>query len=493
MRSNPTRFIRREVRDMTLPSSVATLPGPRPVPVLGWRGNAVRFLLDPIGYMDALPRVPVAAFTAGGGGPVIVRTSGAGDTIFALGPASTQTVLGQPAAFHSARIEGPRESRSFFRLTSGLFSMNDGKHLAQRRLIQPAFSKKRLEGYRDDMVAITARTLDRMVVGGRIDLLAAMQQLTLEIANKALFGRDSAPGVHNIGAMIEDVTALAMNPLTMIPLNLPLTPRRRLIDLAARVEASLRAQVAVKREAGGHGDDVLSALLRSRDEDGTTLTEDELIGQLFLLFFAGHDTTRTALAWTLFLLAQHPAVLADVLDELHGVLGGDAPSVAQLGRLPLLERVLKESMRLFPPAPLTGRITVTPVMLGGREFRAGTEVILSFYHSHRDPDLYPEPLRFRPARWESFSPGPHEYVPFGGGVRMCIGAGFAMMEAKIVLAMLLQRFCFALDPAGRFDRKCSVVLSLRHGLPVLLGAQDRVVRARTVVRGDVHEMVDLRG
>ncbi len=472
-------------------SPFATLPGPRPVPLLGWRGNVLRFLLDPIGYMSALPRVPVAAFTAGGGGPVLIRRPGAGQTIFALGPASTQTVLGQPGSFHSARVEGPRESRSFFRLTSGLFSMNDGKHLAQRRLIQPAFTRKRLEGYRDDMVAITAQALDRLPLGSRVDLLAAIQQLTLDIANKALFGLDPAPGTATIGDLMRDMTGLSLNPATFVPLNLPLTPRRRLIDVAARVEAGLRAQIARKREAGALGNDVLSALLRSRDEDGTTLLDDELIGQLFLLFFAGHDTTKSTLGWTLFLLSQHPQVFADVLDELQGVLGGDPPSVEQLGRLPLLERVLKESLRIFTPAPLTARIAVSPVSLGGREFPTGTEVLLSYYHTHRDPDLYPEPQRFRPDRWLTFTPAPYEYVPFGGGVRMCIGAGFAMMEAKIVLAMLLQRLRFELHPAARLDRICGIVLSLKHGLPVILGRQDRKITPPGPVRGDVTQMVDL--
>ncbi|MFT3765596.1 MAG: cytochrome P450 [Minicystis sp.] len=476
-------------------SSLAALRGPRPMPVVGWRGNMLRFFGDPIGYMDPLPRAfgSVVPFADGGAGPVLIRSAAERSTLFGFGPACNQAVLGQMAVYHSTRVPGPPEAKSFHRLLSGLFDMNDDRHRQHRRLLQPAFHKKRIEGYRDIMVELTARMIDGFRPGEARDLTMDFQRLTLDVANKALFGLDPSPGVYSIGERIQKVVELSMSPATMIPINLPKTPRRRLIDESAALEAEIRAVIAQKRAAGVDGTDVLSTLLATRDEDGTTLSDDELLGHLFLLFFAGHDTTKSTLAWTLFLLSQHPRILAALVDEIRGALGGGAPSVEQLGQMPLLDRVLKESLRLFTPAPFTPRITVAETSLEGRDLPVGTEVILSYYHTHRNPDLYPDPLRFSPRRWEGFTPAQYEYVPFGGGARMCIGASFATMEAKIALSMLLQRYRFDLKPGAPVDRKATIVLSPKHGMPMIPRAVGTGGGAGEQVRGDVHEMVDLRG
>ena len=469
-----------------------SISGPRPTPVLGWRGNLVRFLRDPVGYMAPLARAhgDVVPFAGRGAGPVLVREAHGG-TVFALGPVCSQQVFGQMPVFHSARIPGPPESRSFERLTSGLLSMNEDRHRKQRRLLQPAFHKARIEGYRDTMVAMTERAVESWRPGEVRDLVAEMAHLTLAVANRTLFGLDTTPGEINLGQQIQEVLELSISPAAMVPLNLPFSPRRRLIETAARTEASLRAVITRKRAEGVGGDDVLSTLLATRDEDGDALTDDELIGQLFVLFLAGHDTTKSAVAWTLFLLSEHPRVHGDLRDELFGVLGGSAPRSDQMGELPLLDRVVKESLRLFPPAPFTGRLTVQATELAGVPIPAGMEVIVSPYCLHRYPDLYPEPQRFLPERWEKLAPSPFEYAPFGAGPRMCIGAGFATLELKVVLAILLQRFGFELPPGGRVDRHTTVVMSPKGGLRMLLRPRNATVPPAPRVRGDVREMVDL--
>ena len=481
---------------MALPSPLMALPGPRPMPLFGWRGNMVRYFLDPIAYMDSMRAsfgnvVPLAR---GGGGPLMLQAREAEGTVFAFGPECNQAVLSQMQLFHSVRIHGPSESRPFERLTAGLFNMNGEQHRQQRRLMQPAFHKKQLDGYRDLMVALTAHTLDRWKAGETRDLGAEFQRLTLAIANQTLFGLETTETVRSLGEHIAEQVSLFLSPGARLPAAVPFTPRRRLVAIAARVEHQLRSLIAEKQRLGTEQGDVLSTLLAAREEGGGRLTEDELIGQLFVLFLAGHDTTRSALSWALFLLSQYPKVMEQLGDELEGTLRGEPPSVEHLGRLPLLERVLKESLRLFTPAPFILRLTATPLELAGSPLPAGTEVVLSFYHTHRQPELYPEPLRFRPERWEGFSPSPFEYVPFGGGARMCIGAGFAMMEMKIILAMLLQRFRVELAPGARIDRKVQIVLSPKHGLPMrLLSREQTVGRSPTPVRGDVHQMVELPG
>lgn len=474
------------------PSPFAHLPGPAPTPLLGRRANVARFFLDPIAYMAPLPGAhgSLVPFVRGGGGPVLIREATA--AVFAFGPACMQAVLTQTSVFHSTRVAGPPESEAFVRLTSGLFSMNEDKHRRQRRSIQPAFHRARLEGYHATMVALTDRMLAGLRVGEAFDPVKTLMPLTLAIANKTLFGLDPTPGAVSVGERIQAVITLAMSPGTFLPRAVPFTARHRLVAAADRVEQDLRAVIADRRTAAGRGDDIVSTLLSlaTHEDDADELTEDELVGQLFILFLAGHDTTKAALAWTLLLLVQHPQVLADVLDELRAGLGGSAPTPETLARLPLLERVIKESLRLFPSAPFTGRITTQATELGGVALPARTEVLVSPYCLHRDPERWPEPQRFQPARWESLTPTPFEYAPFGAGPRMCIGAGFARLELQTVLAMLLQRFGLALAPEARVDRKTTIVMSPRRGVPLLLRPPGTVAPAAHV-RGNVHEMVEL--
>jgi cytochrome P450 len=480
---------------MTTSSLLAAIPGPSPTPLFGWRGNRVRFFLDPIAYMDPLREAfgDVVSVARGGGGPLLLSAQQAQGTVFAFGSECNQAVLSQMSRFHSVRLHGPPESRPFERISSGLFNMNGEKHRQQRRLLQPAFHKKQLESYRDVMVSHTAHALEHWKVGETRDLAAELQRLTLAISNRALFGVETTAREQSLGGLIAEQLSLTLSPGTLLPAAVPFTPRRRMVALAARVEQHLRAVIADKRRIGAEQGDVLTTLLAATDEEGARLTEDELLGQLFVLFFAAYDTTRSALSWTLFLLSQHPKVMAELGEELDGTLRGEPPGVEHLGQLPLLERVLKESLRLFTPAPFVLRLTTTPLELAGRALPEGTEVVLSYYHSHRVPELYPEPQRFRPERWEGFSPSPYDYVPFGAGARMCIGAGFAMMEMKIVLAMLLQRFQVELVPGARVDRNVKIVLSPKQGLPMRLRPrQQSAGRPPARVRGNVHQMVALR-
>lgn len=479
---------------MSSTSPFARLPGPAPMPVIGWRGNLARFFRDPIAYTAPLPRAhgTLVSFARGGAGPVLVRDAPAGSTIFAFGSACAKAVWGQMNVYHSTRLPGPPESRSFRLLTSGLFNLNDEKHRKMRRMLQPAFAQARLEGYHDTMVTFAERAIETWRAGETREMTKELTRITLEISNKTLFGLESSPAALRLNAQIQEILDLLVSPLAQLPVNLPGTPRRRLIEASDRVEQSLREIIAQKRAAGVEGNDILAALMAMRDDDGNRLTDDKLIGQLFIMFFAGHDTTKVAVVWALFLLMQHPEILADLLDELRSVLGGAAPRKDQMQSLPLLEHVVKESMRILPPAPFTGRITVLPTTLEGVDLPVGTEVIMSSYCLHREPDLYPDAQRFRPARWESLAPSPFEYAPFGAGPRTCLGAPFAMQEVKVLLAILLQRFGFELAPGARIDRWTNVVMSPRHGLPVILRPHGSLPR-RARVEGNIHEMVDLPG
>jgi cytochrome P450 len=358
----------------------------------------------------------------------------------------------------------------------------------------PAFHKKRIEAYRDAMVAITGDELAHWRPGEAVDVAEEMHGLTLRIVTKTLFGEDGGRAARGIGHDMFDALSLLLNPLTaLLPYDLPGLPYRRFLDLVARYDQAMRTLVARKRASGGDDGDVLSMLLQARDEEsGAGLSEEEVVGHVGALFAAGHETTANTLTWTLFLLSQHPEVCAGLLDELDQVLGGAAPTVEQLEQLPLLDRVIKESMRVIPVVPGVFRRAAEGGELAGYHVPAHTEIFTSTYFTHHMPELYPEPERFLPSRWETINPSPFEYSPFSVGPRMCIGATFALFEMKIVLAMLLQRYRLELPAGAKVDRFGLITLSPLGGLTMLAHPQDRQFsRGVGGARGSVREMVEL--
>jgi cytochrome P450 len=220
------------------------------------------------------------------------------------------------------------------------------------------------------------------------------------------------------------------------------------------------------------------------------MTDTELVGQTAILFMASFETTASALTWTLFLLAQHPAVMRDLMDELSGVLGGNPPVAEQLARLPFLNNVIKESMRVLPPVPYTVRATTKYLNMGPHRVPTGARILCSHYLTHHLPDLYPEPERFRPERWNEIDPNQYEYMPFSAGPRVCIGAMFATQLLKISLATMLQRFRFTVVPETRIDRIVRITMQPRQGLPMMISKNDRKFAASPVL-GQIREMVTL--
>lgn len=461
------------------------LPGPHATPLLGWRGNVIPLYRDPISALGGLYRTYGSIVG-------LPRTNPA--FVCAFGPACNHQLLSDAETFHSKPFEHipiPAESGAQT-LDTGLLSMNGAYHKQQRRLMMPAFHRKHIEGYCATMVAMTEQALARWRSMQMLDMASEMQHLTMDTALKALFGLDGGVATRELADIIRQLFGLLSSAgVALFPHDLPGTPYRRLLRLSDEVVVRVQGLISQKRATLSRGDDVLTTLIDARDEDGTAMTDRELIGQAYLLFVAGHETSSNALTWMLFLLAQHPQVMADLHDELRSVLGGAAPTIEQFAQLPLLERVVKESLRLLPPAAFGTRKAVLPFRMGPYDLPAGTSLIYSQYVTHRIPELYADPQRFWPERWGHCDPSPYEYLPFGAGPRMCIGATFALTEIKIVLAMLLQRYRLSVVPHALIDRRMSVTLSPRHGMPMRIVPQDRCFD-KTPVRGNIHEMVDLR-
>jgi cytochrome P450 len=464
--------------------AASVVPGPRNMPIVGWRGLYYRFMHDPIKHSSWLHR----QF-----GPLIsIPGSPASEasTICGFGEVYNQQVFSQPDQFYhrAIGIRAP-EGSALWRLGRGL--LNGDKHKRQRRLLMPAFHKKAIEGYYDTMVSITQQVADQWQVGQVIDAAVEMTKITANVTVKTLFGLDDPEEVRQFSGMFDRWMKLNVA-AGLLPIDHPRLPYGRLMKLSDDLDHKIRDIIVRKRKNLGASHDIVSTLIDARDEDGSTMSDDELVSETNILFAAGHETSWNVLTWTLFLLAQHPSIAAALLDELKATLHGNPPGLEHLNQLPMLDRVIKESMRLFPPGTYTTRKAVEPFAMGGYEFKAGTNVVLSNYLTHRIADSFrdAQPQRFMPERWEHCNPSSYEYIPFGAGPRMCIGSSFAIMELKIVLAMLLQRFRLSIVPNARIDRKETTTLTPKHGLPMVVFPQDGNF-TRSPIRGNIHEMVDL--
>ncbi|HEX2674086.1 MAG TPA: cytochrome P450 [Polyangiaceae bacterium] len=481
-------------------SASLSVPGPTSLPVLGPVAQLLRFVLDPIAHVGRLFETygPIAQLVVGSPTRVVSTQPNVPGTVFLYGPEYNRALLTNHADYHKCALSGPlwpeepltERTRPLTRMLTGLFHANEGDHRLQRRLLMPAFHRSRIESYRDEMVAVTEAVLAEYRPGSTRDIRPDMTQVTLRIATSTLFGADLGELGLQIGRDIEGWGA-TLRAANIVPFDLPGSPYRRWLDLSSSIDRRMLEVIRLKRENRGTGRDMLSMLIEARDEGGAQLSEDELIGHAGVIFGAGHETSSNALSWTLLMLAQHPRVLADLCDELSAKLHGDAPTFEQLAELPLLDYVVKESLRLFPPAPLNHRITARDSTLGEYRIPAGTEVLSSIYHTHRMAELYPDPLRFRPDRWQSLDPGPYGYNPFGAGPRMCIGATFAWFEIKIVLALLLQRFRLELVPNQRIGRYFGITLCPSPRVLMRVQRTDRAFARAAPIHGQIHEMVQL--
>jgi cytochrome P450 len=477
-----------------------TVPGPRALPLLGATAEVARFLWDPIGAVGRLFRLygPITSLVVGARTRLVSTEPDVPGTVFLYGPELNRALLTNHADFHKCGLPGPLypqepvspRKRPVTRMLTGLFHVNESAHKEQRRLLMPAFHRSRIESYRDEMVATTEALLSKYRPGTTRDIRPDMMEVTLRIATATLFGNDLGEDGLRIGRALEE-WSVVFRSAAILPLDVPGAPYRRWLDLAHQIDAGIHRVIDEKRKHPGAGNDMLSMLLDAQSEDGTRLSEDELVGHAGVIFAAGHETSSNALSWTLFLLAEHPRVMADLCDELSGKLHGGAPTFEDLSDLVLLDRVVKESLRIFPPAPMNHRVTARDSELGDYFIPAGTEILSSIYHTHRMPDLYPDPLSFRPERWVGLDPGPYAFNPFSAGPRMCIGATFALFEIKIVLALLLQRFRFELVPNQRIDRNFTITMAPAPRVLMRVQRPGRAFASAAAVRGNVHEMVRL--
>lgn len=458
------------------------LPGPPPSRIGGRQVNRHFYNRDPVAYTSRLYHRY---------GSVAGLVQGDQQQVFAFGPAHNRTVLLNADTFHTVLEYVTPEPIKRARRGIGLLNMNGPVHKHNRRMMAHAFRLPVIEGYRDDIVAMTETHLASWQIGSHIDIVDHMRQLTLRIACWTLFGVDIAGRSGHVGQLVKDMLSLPFfSPaVAWFPYDLPGSPYRRLLRTIRGLDAELQKIIDQRRE--GTGTDLLGHLLALRDDRGNPMPDDELVGHLTTLIVAGHETTSNSLAWALFLLAQHPSVLEELAAELADVVGDAAPTVADLDRLPVLSATVKETLRLLPPGPNTARITSAATELGGYPLAQGTVVVTSKYVTHRDPELYPDPSRFLPARWRTgLAPSTAEYLPFGVGPHVCIGASLAQLEMRLILAMVVQRFRLEIGPGATISRQVGLMMAPRKGIAATVRGPERIPPVHGV-HGNVHDMVDL--
>ena len=448
----------------------------------------ISFFRDPIGCMCEAYRKNGELTLLG---PILPQEKSQRLNVLCVGTGYNRQVLSDPELFRTTgqTLRGPDYSAQR-RVRFGLTRMQGTVHKRQRKLVMPPFHKKAVESYHDLMVKTAETVLQEWRPGTIRHLYREMRTVSLRLASTVLFNPDPREAL-KIGGMIEEWFRRNFSASTwLFPLDLPGTAYRRLLRHAERLERYILSMIEQRRK-NPEGTDVFSILTQARDDENHGMSDMELVGQATILFAASYETTASTLTWTLFLLAQHPQVLRELMDELDSVLEGRPPKDEHLPQLLLLERVIKESMRILPPVPYTIRSATADVEMGGFKVPKNSRVICSHYLTHHDPDLYPQPEKFLPDRWLTIDPSPYEYFPFSAGPRACIGATFAMQAMKIALSMMLQRFRLQVVKGAKIDLAVRVTMSPRHDIPITIFAQDRNFTQNSQVRGKICEMVEM--
>jgi cytochrome P450 len=372
-----------------------------------------------------------------------------------------------------------RTSRLLSRVVGNGLLVNEGDSWRrQRRLLQPAFHHRQLQAYADVMVGAIDKAAATWQAGQVRDVHEDMMGVTMNIVAEALFGADISADAHHLGRIIAELMEefgriLGLAARFQPPAWVPTATNRQFRRSARKVDEVILAIIDARRKQGGDRDDLLSLLIRARDEDGGAMTDAQVRDEAVTLFLAGHETTALTLTYALHLLATHPEHQARLADELARVLAGRTPSLGDLETLKYTDAVVLEAMRLYPPAWVMARQALTDVEIGGYHFRKGAEFVMSPWVLHRDPKSFEDPTAFKPERWDgdlAHRLPRFAYFPFGGGPRVCIGNRFAMMEAKLVLARTLQRFRFEVTPETNLTLFPSVTLRPRNGVRLRLAA-----------------------
>ena len=395
-------------------------------------------------------------------GPMFsIKIAYEGDWVVLADPELVKQVFtGDPKIFHAG--EGNQILRPILGDNSVLV-LDEKPHISQRKLLLPPFHGERMQAYGEKMAEIAAREIESWPTGVPYKLRPRMQAITLEIIIETVFGVHDGERMEPLREALRDFLDLTTNPRLLMPVLLVGPDRVKMIPAfrrrVERVDALIAREIGERRAAEdlAEREDVLSLMLQARHEDGSPMSDTEIRDELLTLLVAGHETTATALAWAMERLTRHPEKLERLRSE---VLDGEDA---------YLTATIQETLRLRPVISIVVRRLTEAVELGGYELPAGAGVTPSIHLIHRDPGIYPDPDRFLPERFLDNPPGTYTWIPFGGGVRRCLGAAFAQFEMAVVLRELVRRHQIApANPASERNYRRAITETPRHDAEVVL-------------------------
>ncbi len=360
-------------------------------------------------------------------------------------------------------------------LGNGLLTSDGDFWRRQRKLAQPAFHSKRIHTYGQVMVDYTTRMLSEWQPGTIRDINRDMMRLTLSVVARTMFNADIEREANRIGAaltvLLEETSEKMRAPIQIIPEWVPTAGNRRRQAAVRELDDIIMGIINERRLSNEDQGDLLSMLMMADEEDGNHMTDKQLRDEAVTIVLAGHETTANALAWTWYLLSQHPEVEARLHEELARVLGGRLPTMDDLRQLEYTTMIVKEVMRLYPPIPSIARQAKEDLMLGGYPTPKGMIVTISPHVIHRDPRWYADPDTFRPERFskeneKSLPKG--AYLAFSNGPRICIGNSFAMMEANFILATIAQQYRLRLVPGQDVVPSATLTLRPKENMKMVL-------------------------
>lgn len=478
---------------MSNSSSSTRIPGPPPTFGLGSFGNLISFFGNAPRYMERLKNNwgDIACLVKGGNPPIAFQPypdMPKSLTVFAFGPEHNREILTNVDVFSLNRpVRGPQTGG----IGNNLALDTKERHSVRRKNIMPALSRSHLQSYYDDIVTYTEQMVDRWQDSQVVDITAETQQLTADIATKTLFGLDPTPTQKDFARAVCKMVDLQFSSANLMPLNIPGLPYWRMMKSTEKVVRFLEMEIERKRRAGALGDDVLSMMIKAVDEQDAGFTNEELLGDAFLINFANFTTVWAVLALTLILLAQHPKVMDELAEELDRELGGRPPSYEEIHRLDVLDRVIKETLRIVAPGIMTPRFAKEDTTLGGYDIPRGSEVIFSTYITQRDPEIFPEPKKFIPDRWKEIKPSPFEYLPFGYGPHKCLGASFGAMQLRLMLPIIVQKYRLAMVPGSTIDFVFRITMRPKGRVPMIAkAAAGKPGDTKVDLKGYICEMID---
>ena len=448
-------------------TATATAPGPKPSLLEAFRYRPGR---EPLAFFTNLARIY---------GDVVAYRLGGERLIFVNDPQHIKDIL----VTHNRNFtKGRALQRTKRLLGEGLLTSEGATHLRQRRLMQPAFHRERIAAYAGTMVAYADRMRGAWREGETLDVAQEMNRLTLSIVGKTLFDADVESQAAEVGVALTGVMEtfwMTMLPFSDLLEHLPVPKLRRARAARAQLDAIIYGMIAERRRSRRDHGDLLSMLLSAQDEEAEgaagRMSDVQVRDEAMTIFLAGHETTANALTWTWYLVSTAPAVEARLHEEVDRALQGRLPRVADIASLSFVERVVTESMRLYPPAWLIGRRAIADYQLGAYAVPARTILVMSPFVTQRDGRFYKDPERFDPDRWtpDFRATLPRfAYFPFGGGPRQCIGESFAWMELILLVATIAQQWRLQLVPGHPVVPEPLVTLRTKHGMRMTAHRRD---------------------